>query len=60
MKIVDSRSNWRHIDEVLESESDDWRRHMLLQLKEHVQAECGSNLEALLDTMADEPAFHIW
>ena len=60
MKIVDSRSNWKHIDEVLESETDDWRRHMLLQLKEHVQAECGSNLEALLDTMADEPAFHIW
>ena len=60
MKTVDSRNNWRLIDTLLEDESDSWRRHMLMQLKEHVQAECGSNLEALLETMADEPRFHIW
>ncbi len=60
MKTVDSRNNWRHIDELLESETDEWRRHMLSQLKEHVQAECGSDLDALLVTMADEPRFHIW
>ena len=60
MKTVDSRNNWRHIDELLETESDEWRRHMLTQLKEHVQAECGSNLEALLATMSANPRFHIW
>jgi len=60
LKTVDSRNNWRQIDKLLESESDEWRRHMLSQLKEHVQAECGSNLEALLSTMCTEPAFHIW
>ncbi len=60
MKTVDSRNNWKHIDELLETETDDWRRQMLSQLKEHVQAECGSNLDALLATMADEPRFHIW
>lgn len=60
MKTVDSRHNWRHIDQLLEAETDEWRRHMLLQLKEHVQAECGGALEPLLETMADEPAFHIW
>ena len=60
MKTVDSRNNWKHIDKLLESETDDWRRHMLSRLKEHVQAECGSDLEALLATMAAEPAFHIW
>lgn len=60
MKTVDSRNNWRHIDELLASETDDWRRQMLSQLKEHVQAECGSDHAALLATMADDPQFHIW
>ncbi len=60
MKTVDSRNNWKHIDELLEKETDDWRRHMLSQLKEHVQAECGSNLDALIATMSDNPRFHIW
>ena len=60
MKTVDSRNNWRHIDELLETETDDWRRHMLSQLKEHIQAECGSDLESLLATMSDNPRFHIW
>jgi hypothetical protein len=60
MKTVDSRSNWRHIDELLATETDDWRRHMLTQLKEHVQAECGSDLDALIATMSDNPRFHIW
>ena len=60
MKTVDSRNNWKLIDELLQTEKDEWRRHMLSQLKEHVQAECGSNLEALLATMSDNPRFHIW
>lgn len=60
MKTVDSRNNWRLIDELLETESDEWRRHMLSQLKEHVQAECGSDLDALIETMSDNPRFHIW
>ena len=60
MKTVDSRNNWKHIDSLLESETDEWRQHMLIQLKEHVQAECGGDLDALLATMSVEPAFHIW
>ncbi|MBT7370206.1 MAG: hypothetical protein HN816_06125, partial [Gammaproteobacteria bacterium] len=60
MKIVDSRSGWRLIDELLESETDDWRRHMLNQLKEHVRAECGSDHTALLATLAANPQYHIW
>ncbi|MEM7019880.1 MAG: nuclear transport factor 2 family protein [Pseudomonadota bacterium] len=57
---VDSRNNWRLLDEMLASEKDAWRRTMLLALKEHMQAECGGNLEALLATMVDEPIFHNW
>ena len=57
MKTVDSRNNWRLIDEMLETETDEWRRHMLLQLKEHVQAECGSDLDALLKTMSSNLGF---
>ncbi len=60
MKIVDSRNNWKLVDELLESETDEWRRHMLSQLKEHMQAECGGDHAALLATMADNPRFHIW
>ncbi len=60
MKTVDSRNNWRHIDVLLESETDEWRRHMLSQLKQHIMAECGSDLGALLETMSDNPRFHIW
>lgn len=60
MKTVDSRNNWKLVDELLESEADDWRRHMLSQLKEHMQAECGGDHSALLATMSDNPRFHIW
>lgn len=60
MKIVDSRNNWKHVDKLLASETDEWRRHMLTQLREHVKAECGSDHTALLETMAAEPRFHIW
>ena len=50
METLDSRNNWKIIDELLESETNDWRRQMLTQLKEHVQAECGGDLEALMAT----------
>ena len=60
MKTVDSRRNWAIIDEMLETEKDEWRRHMLNQLRQHVRAECGSDHAALLETMADNPRFHIW
>jgi hypothetical protein len=60
MKVVDSRNNWKHVDKLLETETDEWRRHMLSQLREHVRAECGGDHTALLATMADNPRFHIW
>ena len=60
MKVVDSRNNWRHVDQLLESETDEWRGHMLSALKEHMMAECGGDLDALLATMIDEPRFHTW
>jgi len=58
--VVDSRKNWRLADELLAGESDAWRRTMLEGLKEHMQAECGGNLEALMNTLIDEPVFHNW
>jgi hypothetical protein len=60
METIDSRNNWKIIDELLESETNDWRRQMLSQLKEHVQAECGGDLEALMATLVDDPNFHNW
>lgn len=60
MKTVDSRRNWAIIDDMLKTEKDEWRRHMLSQLREHVRAECGSDHTALLETMSDNPRFHIW
>ena len=36
MKVVDSRNNWKHVDKLLETETDEWRRHMLQQLKQQV------------------------
>jgi hypothetical protein len=60
MKTVDSRRNWAIIDEMLKTEEDEWRSHMLSQLREHVRAECGGDHAALLETMSDNPRFHIW
>ena len=60
MKTVDSRNNWKLVDELLETETDEWRRHMLAQLKEHVRAECGSDHAALMETLSDNARFHIW
>lgn len=60
MHTVDSRNNWKLVDELLETEQDAWRRTMLLELKQHMQTECGGDLEALLATMVDDPQFHNW
>ena len=60
METIDSRNNWKIIDELLQTEADEWRRLMLRRLKEHVQAECGGDLDALMDTLVDEPRFHNW
>ena len=60
MTTVDSRRNWALIDTLLEDETDSWRIQMLSQLKEHVQAECGGDLDALMDTLIDDPQFHNW
>lgn len=60
MKTVDSRNNWKHIDELLASETDEWRRQMLSQLKQHIRAECGGDLDELMKTMSDTPDHHIW
>ena len=60
MNTIDSRRNWRIIDELLEQETDSWRIQMLSQLKEHVQAECGGDLDALMATLIDDPQFHNW
>ncbi len=60
MDRVDSRNNWILIDELLDSETDEWRRRMLSQLKQHIQAECGGDLDALMATMVDDPVFHNW
>ena len=60
MEVVASREGWRLIDEMLASESDDWRRQMLSQLREHMRAECGGELDRLLATLVDDPQFHNW
>ncbi len=57
---VNPRNNWRLIDELLASDTDTWRRTMLEALKQHIQAECGGNLDALMRTMVEEPVFHNW
>jgi len=58
--VVDSRNNWQLIDERLTTETDNWRITMLTNLKRHIQAECGGDIDALLSTMIDEPVFHNW
>ena len=60
MTTLDSRRNWAIIDTLLENESNTWRAQMLTQLKEHVQAECGGDLEALMATLVDDPLLHNW
>ena len=51
--LVDSRKNWRLVDPLLADMTNAWRRTMLLALKEHRQAECGGDLEALMLTMIE-------
>jgi hypothetical protein len=58
--VIDSRNNWQLIDELLTTETNEWRITMLRNLKEHMQAECGGDIDALLNTMIDEPVFHNW
>lgn len=57
---LDCRNNWRLLDELLEQEQDTEKRHMLSQIKQHMQAENGGDLAALMDTVMAEPIYHKW
>ena len=60
MRKLDCRNNWRLLDEMLLAESDSHKKHMLAQIKLHMQTETGGDLAALMDTVTANPIYHQW
>ena len=57
---LDCRNNWRMLDELLEKEKSTDKRHMLGQIKLHMQTETGGDLDGLMNTLTAEPIYHQW
>jgi hypothetical protein len=57
---IASAKSWQLIADRLASESSERRRDMLAAVAEHVVAEVGGDIPALMATMVPEPQYHFW
>jgi hypothetical protein len=57
---IDPRKTWRMVEERLGGESDPVRKRNLETLLAHMKAEAVPDVEALMATIAAEPAYHAW
>ena len=51
---------WRPLEEAAARETDPRRKQLLLKVCEHMRTEFGGDLDGLMATLCDEPAYHFW
>jgi len=56
--VFDPESSWQRIEARMEAESDPVCRALLAQVRDHMRAEIGGELEPLMDTLVSEPRYH--
>jgi hypothetical protein len=54
----DPESSWKALEDRMEQESDPVCRALLEQVRDHMRAEIGGQLEPLMETLIDEPRYH--
>ncbi|MEE3327606.1 MAG: nuclear transport factor 2 family protein [Myxococcota bacterium] len=52
--------SWQPLQERIEVETDPRCRKLLEQVCDHMQREIGGELDALMDTLVDDPRYHMW
>jgi hypothetical protein len=58
MPLIDPRVTWRKVEERLETETDPVLRRNLETLLAHMKAEMAGDVDGLLQTLSDNPAYH--
>jgi hypothetical protein len=60
MALIDPRVTYRKVEERLETESDPVLRRNLETLLTHMKAEMAGDVDGLLRTLTDDPAYHAY
>jgi hypothetical protein len=60
MALIDPRVTYRKVEERLETESDPVLRRNLETLLTHMKAEMAGDVDGLLDTLTEDPAYHAY
>jgi limonene-1,2-epoxide hydrolase len=56
----DPDSTWAPLEERIAREKNPRLRQLLQQVRDHMQTEIQGDLEALMNTLSDEPNYHFW
>ena len=57
---IDPRQSWLPLAAAAERETDDRRRRLILEVRDHMEAEINGRLEPLMATLTAEPRYHFW
>ena len=57
-KAFEPEQTWSALERRLETETDPRRRHLLEQVRDHVRAEIGGEIDPLMATLTGEPEYH--
>ena len=60
MALIDPRVTWRKVEERLETEQDPVLRRNLETLLTHMKAEMAGDVDGLLATLTEDPAYHAY
>jgi len=58
--IFDPEQTWVAVEKRLAGETDPRRRQLLTQVRDHMRSEVQGDFEALMNTLVDEPQYHLW
>lgn len=56
----DPDRSWSALEARISVETDPRRKQLLCRVRDHVRAEIGGQLEPLMDTLVDEPQYHMF
>ncbi len=56
----DPERSWQVLEDRIDAEDDPRRRRLLEQVRDHLRAEIRGELAPLMDTLVDDPHYHLW
>jgi hypothetical protein len=59
-KQFDPERTWLPLEERIAKETDPRRKKLLCEVRDHMRTEIGGDLEGLMNTLTEEPEYHLW